>query len=335
MKNKKYIGVYVFNRSSSKSPTGRRNNHTSKQNEDIIEIPGAIPAIVPEETFWKVQERMSQNKKQNASGRYKASVLYLLSGVIWCGDCGKRMIGTSSSYRTRNSQENRKLYYYECNYAKRTKECRNEKINKDKAEEYVLSKLEVEVLNEQTIPALAQKLYEYYRNDKMESAGEGKHLEQDINKLDKQIANVVEAITVGGGALKALTDQIKALENKKAILENRYQEWLKKHENELISLDSITDYLHYNRQCLQDPGLCKQVVENFVDRVIIKTDTIEVFFKVSVVSIGGGGPYRAISRRLKALIKANFIKKPGTPPPGSGIGPTVSATAPARKQRNN
>lgn len=83
--------------------------------------------------------------------------------------------------------------------------------------------------------------------------------------------------------MKALTDQLKALEN-------RYQEWLMKQENELISLESITDYLHYYRRCLQDPSLSKQVVEKFVDRVIIKTDTIEVFFKVSVVSIGGGGP---------------------------------------------
>lgn len=103
--------------------------------------------------------------------------------------------------------------------------------------------------------------------------------------------------------MKALTDQLKSLETQKAILENRYQEWLMKQENELISLESITDYLHYYCLCLQDPGLRKQVVEKFLDRVIIKTDTIEVFFKVSVVSSGGGGAYRAISRKLKALIK--------------------------------
>ncbi|MEW5953951.1 MAG: hypothetical protein AB1815_09525 [Bacillota bacterium] len=47
----------------------------------------------------------------------------------------------------------------------------------------MLSKLEAEILNEQTIPVLGQKLYEYYRNDKLETAGEGKHLEQDIHKL--------------------------------------------------------------------------------------------------------------------------------------------------------
>ncbi len=116
---------------------------------------------------------MEQNKRQKAAGRYRSNVVYLLSGVIWCGECGKRMIGTSSSYKTRLSQEHRKLYYYECNYAKRTKECRNEKINKEKAEEYVLTKLKNDILNDRSIPVLAQELYEYYQNDKQESSGEG------------------------------------------------------------------------------------------------------------------------------------------------------------------
>jgi predicted nuclease with TOPRIM domain len=137
---------------------------------------------------------------------------------------------------------------------------------------------------------LAQELYEYYKNDKQESSGEGEYLTQEINKLDKQINNVVEAITVSGGGLKVLTDQLKKLETQKAHLENRYQEWLAKQENELISLESITEHLHYYNRCLEDPNLSKQVMEKFVDRVIIKQDNIEVFFKVSVVSTGGGGP---------------------------------------------
>ncbi|WP_238456414.1 zinc ribbon domain-containing protein [Desulfotruncus arcticus] len=260
--------------------------------EDVIEIPGAIPAIVPDELFWKVQKKMVHNKRQYAAGRYRANVVYLLSGVIWCGGCGKRMIGTSSSYKTRVSQERRKLYYYECNYAKRTKECRNEKINKDKAEEYVLNKLKSDVLNNQAIPKLAQDLYAVYQSEKLESSGEGDYLLQDIARVDKQIANVVEAITIGGASLKVLTDQLKNLETQKATLEYRYQEWLVKQQKDLISLETITDHLNYYRRCLEDldnPNNVKQAIEKLVDRIIIKPDTIDVFFKVSVVTTGGGG----------------------------------------------
>jgi len=45
--------------------------------------------------------------------------------------------------------------------------------------------------------------------------------------------------------------------------------------------------------------MCRQVVDKFVDRVIIKKDTIEVTFNVSVVSIGGGGPHVHVYTDIK------------------------------------
>ncbi|BAF60890.1 MAG: hypothetical protein HPY89_04910 [Pelotomaculum sp.] len=47
LQNKKYAGIYVFNRAASKSPDGSRNNHKSKSPEEVIEIKDAIPAIIP------------------------------------------------------------------------------------------------------------------------------------------------------------------------------------------------------------------------------------------------------------------------------------------------
>lgn len=89
-----------------------------------------------------------------------------------------RMIGTSSTYKTRVSKEYKKRYYYECNNAKRTKQCSNEKIQKQAAEDYVIEMLESEVLNENTIPILAKKLHEQYKQDKTNSASEGEHLKK-------------------------------------------------------------------------------------------------------------------------------------------------------------
>ncbi len=304
LKNKKYAGIYVFNRSSSKGLGGRRNNHLAKSSDDIIEIPGAMPAIIPGELFWRVQEKMNQNKRESSNGRYKASVVYLLSGLIWCGECSKRMIGTSSSYKTRGSSESKKLYYYECNYAKRTKECSNEKINKDRVEEYVISKLQGEVLNEKSIPALAKRLYDCYQNDKDDTADEGKYLEQEILKIEKQISNIVEAITMGA-VIKSLVDQLKTLETQKSTLDGRLQEWTIKHQSGIISLETITEYLQYNAQLLNadDPMAIKQVLEKFVDRVVVSKSTIEVIFKITVVSDGSGPPPPiSVINRLRAVI---------------------------------
>ncbi|MBM7855881.1 DNA invertase Pin-like site-specific DNA recombinase [Desulfohalotomaculum tongense] len=98
LRNKKYIGIYVFNRTAAKQG-GKRNHHLSKPLEEIIELSDAIPPIIDEETFRSVQERMDANRQGPA--RSKAKVNYLLSGLIWCGECNHKMTGASSSYLTK------------------------------------------------------------------------------------------------------------------------------------------------------------------------------------------------------------------------------------------
>lgn len=49
--NEKYIGVYVYNRAVSKDSRGKRNNHRSKPDDQIIRIENGIPAIVTREEF--------------------------------------------------------------------------------------------------------------------------------------------------------------------------------------------------------------------------------------------------------------------------------------------
>ncbi|MEN6463355.1 MAG: hypothetical protein ABFC94_18550 [Syntrophomonas sp.] len=61
-----------------------RNNHASKNTDDLIRVKGGMPAIVSKEDFAAVQAKMARNKRQ--PGFYKAKELYLLSGLIFCGD---------------------------------------------------------------------------------------------------------------------------------------------------------------------------------------------------------------------------------------------------------
>jgi Recombinase. len=67
--NEKYSGTYIFNRCASKNTDGKRNNHASKSEEEVIRIPGGIPAIISKEDFQKVQEKMQRNKKRASAYR--------------------------------------------------------------------------------------------------------------------------------------------------------------------------------------------------------------------------------------------------------------------------
>lgn len=64
LRNEKYTGVYIFNRTISKV-CGSRNNHASKSDEDIIRIPDGMPAIISKELFSAVRKKMGNNKPVN------------------------------------------------------------------------------------------------------------------------------------------------------------------------------------------------------------------------------------------------------------------------------
>ena len=76
------------------------------QYRDVI-VPDGIPAIVPQELFDRVQEKLAKNKK--APARHKAEDDYLLTTKLFCGYCGAYLCGESGTSRTGVVH-----HYYKC-----------------------------------------------------------------------------------------------------------------------------------------------------------------------------------------------------------------------------
>lgn len=51
LRNEKYTGVYIYNRSAAKDNSEKRNNHKMKSTEEIIRIEGGMPKIIEKEIF--------------------------------------------------------------------------------------------------------------------------------------------------------------------------------------------------------------------------------------------------------------------------------------------
>ena len=110
LQNRRYIGEYRY--------------------RDVI-IPGGIPAIVDKELFAEVQKRLERNRRAPSASR--SEVRYLLTGRLYCGDCGAIMTGASATGRNKQ-----KYYYYQCVKSKKKENCSSVSIHKDKIEEVVL-----------------------------------------------------------------------------------------------------------------------------------------------------------------------------------------------------
>ena len=145
LRNRKYIGEYVYNRSAYRARGVEYNNHTQKAEEEIIRIPGGMPRIVDDDTFNKVQ-RILDERKKHPNMRGVKTKKYLLTGLIVCGECGKTFCG--GKMRSHNIE----YAIYKC--GNRGQSCPSKSINALHLEEYLFKLLEDCLLS----PKNAEKL---------------------------------------------------------------------------------------------------------------------------------------------------------------------------------
>lgn len=299
LRNEKYIGTYIYNRSASKSESGKRNNHKSKPEEEIIRIENAFPAIIDKDLFWRVQAKM--DKRKHSPGRNKAKVNYLLSGLIYCGECGGAMVGNSGGYMT--SKGRVQYNYYECNHRNRKNSCDNPRIRKEIVENFVLEELQNKIFNEKYIPELTQKINEYRLKMSAKNVAEINALKKELEETTTQINNLVDALAMGTVKISSIQDKLQSLENKKSGLEVRIAEIENKQKANEVTEEMIRNYLEQHRQQIEEKNIdaCKKFIQKYVEKVIVYKDEIEVILFLDFD--GGGGAYRLKSKKTKEEIK--------------------------------
>ncbi|MBU6146055.1 MAG: recombinase zinc beta ribbon domain-containing protein [Paenibacillaceae bacterium] len=121
-----------------------------RSDEDVIRIEGGIPAIVSVTNFDSIQAIIKGRQRKTASASAKKT--YLLSGRIFCGECGKRYIGN----RKFAGGGKTKHCTYRCNTRERTTRdaCTNKEIRREYIKRFVLERLSNVIFDEKRIPTL-------------------------------------------------------------------------------------------------------------------------------------------------------------------------------------
>lgn len=206
--NEKYVGTYVYNRTIAATKQGKRNNHASKAENEIVRIPGGIPPIIDELTWRRASELRLQNKRRR--GSYTATHVYLLSGITYCGICGAHINGASMG-KDRNGTIQR---YYHCKH-KDVKRARKEKL-----EGYVLKFLKL-LAQDETVVAQTVEAANYLLDDAESVQNtEAQEIRIQLADVEKKISNIAEYIAQNGiDAPVSFMDTVKQLEKKKCILQ--------------------------------------------------------------------------------------------------------------------
>jgi len=267
--NPKYKGMYVFNRSSAKSYAGTRNTHLYKDEEDIIAIDGGCPMIIPPEVYEKVQDRITYNKHHGAE--HVAKENYLLSGKVFCKECGKSMCGNA-----RHGGRNKELYVtYRCPTKKYA--CSNKEINRDYLEEYVIMLLEKHIFNARALKKLSKGIVIYGNSDS--TIKRQQQLQAQLSEIQEALKNVADAIQAGLIST-ALITRLNELETEKAIIENKLTDMAKPVE---ISIDTQLIMSEYTKvkQTPASPEY-KTFIKGFIDKIIVGKYTVDVTLKTGL-----------------------------------------------------
>ncbi len=274
IRNRKYCGYFVFNRASSKSRKGTRNNHKSKDDGNIICIPKGVPAIISEDTYNKAMEKMNSNRKKQ--GAYKAKRNYLLSGLIRCGVCGKAMQGSMRS----GGKSGNITCSYRCNHNKNI--CPNKEIQQEMIENYVLNLLERYIFDERNIPIILKGVTDFYTEKNYHNLEDIKRLDSIILGCNKKLNNIKQAVMNGlfenymAEEIAKLKSDIERMEAAKCAISATKEP--PKITEEMLRTVIKAFSARVRARNRED---CKLFIKDFVECVTVYEDKVVVDLKIS------------------------------------------------------
>lgn len=124
--NEIYTGVLIQGRHTT--PNYKVKKTIIKAEKDWIRIPDALEAVISMEDFQRVREILGADVRV-APDREK---VYLFSGIVFCGDCGRQMSRKASTV------SGRRYVYYMCSANKKEGSCSSHRIREDELELAVL-----------------------------------------------------------------------------------------------------------------------------------------------------------------------------------------------------
>lgn len=232
---------------------------------DVIEIAGAIPRIIDDETWTEVQRRMDDHSKRPAR---KNS--YLLAGLIRCGECGKPMYGA-----TITSKGHTYVRYICAGKRDPQINCAARNCAAEQVDGYVRRCLTEYYLRDDMIEIVAREYCAAKRPLEMDPRTE---LERERVLVAQKIDRAVTALLETDVPSDALKTRLRELEAHKAELDQT-----------LASLPArvvprVEDVIGAMRRdaarILEYPDALRRIVARYVEQVVVFDGSIEVTWRL-------------------------------------------------------
>lgn len=249
LENKKYVGIYSYKGTDTKN---------------------AIPAIIDEATFQKVQGMLNKNKV--APARAKAKTEYLLTTKLFCGTCKEMMVGVCGTSRS-GAVHN----YYSCN-GKRKNKCDRKNIQKDLIEKIVVEETR-NMLTDENIDRIANTIFQYA--EKAKNNNKTKELEQKLKTNEKHKNNLFCSLKICeiDSVRKSIFEEIAKMEEEHKNIERELL--LEKKANVDTTVEEIkTFFLNIKKYSTNELIYKRILINSFIDKIYIYDNNITIIYTV-------------------------------------------------------
>lgn len=280
LSNERYRGVYIYG---------------------STRIEGGIPRIVSDETYYSAQDAL--RIKTSVTGRKRKNMTYLLTGKVFCGECGSYMTGVSGT--SRNGEA---YYYYACTKRRNEKGCTKQHVTKDDAERRVTLAIKQFILRPEVETWIADSVEEFQKS--AENNPELTLLNEQLKEVNSGIGNLMKAIEQGiiTPTTKARLQELEGEQGRllaKISLEqaNRFD----------VSRDEVIAWLRsYRDGDIESPEFQAELINTFLVAVYFfdNDSKIRLVFSMEgtkhqiefkddkIVSVDGAAPVRISSAKL-------------------------------------
>jgi DNA invertase Pin-like site-specific DNA recombinase len=270
-------GIMAYNKTIQKRGKANQQRDLS---EWIVAV-GKHKGIISGTDWILVQKFLDQNKSK--SYHKPKSNTALLSGLIFCGNCGSYMRPKLSQ---RKNGHNEMIYSYLCELKERSR-CHNCNMKNpngnilDKAICEEIKKLSAE--NSQFIQQLESSQIELLGN-RQEYDEQLEHLRKSYQENDKEISALVSSISKATGtpAESYIIRQIDELHEKSIGIKNRIEELesiTKKHVLSDIQFDILRELLTTFKNTFEDMNIEQKrlALRTFVKKILWDGDNVQIF----------------------------------------------------------
>jgi site-specific DNA recombinase len=284
LQNEKYIGTFIFNKMKGKDVCGTRNPQMKPRDEWII-VENGVPAIVDKDVFNAVQTKLSSNRKKG--GKFRAKEIYLLSGLIVCGECGSNMYGN----RRLCGRKTSKYVSYKCSNRGNHMGCKNKEIRKDCLDNYVLDELYKQLFSDRSIRKLSKMLTDYNQKKSAETSGELSQAEKEFAEINVKIGKVIQLVSESGVSIDTVKGELKRLEDRKLFMEGYIKDMRMNSNASMISEETIRELLCRSQEFVRTRNIpeCRNFIQSYVEKVIVYEGKVEVCFRIHIPDNDGRG----------------------------------------------